>query len=259
VVLWSLFPLRYALVASLSTDTQLYEPHYVPPGLYYWGNYADLFARTRLVRGLFNSVLVGGAVVTLALGLSVLAAYPLARIAFPGRRWFLLAVLATTMFPQVAVLAGFYELMQALHLYNSLTAVVLADLVLLAPFSLWLISAYMRALPQELEDSAILDGASPWDILTRVFLPLMGPGMAATGLLAFIAVWNEFLFAFTFTLTEDKHTATVAVAMLGGSVVHAVPWGPLMAACVVMTLPCAVLVAVFQRQITSGLEVARFV
>jgi trehalose/maltose transport system permease protein len=252
LIAWSLFPLWFAVVSSFSTDTQLYEPHYWPPSGYL-GNYIDLFSRTRLLRGMVNSVIVGSVAVGLTLALALLAAYPLSRIAFPGKSLLLFAVLATTMFPQVAVLAGFYEMFIALGLYNTLSAVVLADLLILLPFTLWLMTTYMRALPQELEDIAVIDGAGPLTILFKVYLPLLWPGMAATGLLAFIAVWNEFLFAFTFTLTEDKHTAPVALSILGGRVVHAVPWGPLMAACVVLTLPCAVLLLAFQRKIVSGL------
>jgi trehalose/maltose transport system permease protein len=252
LLVWSLFPLWFALVGSFSTDTQLFEPHYWPASDY-WGNYTDLFHRSRLARGMVNSAIVGAAALAVTLTLSLLAAYPLARIAFPGQRLLLFAVIATSMFPQVAVLAGFYELFRALDLYNSLSAVVLADLLILLPFTLWLMTAYMRALPRELEDIAVIDGAGPLTILLRVYLPLLWPGMAATGLLAFIAVWNEFLFAFTFTLTEDKHTAPVALSILGGTIIHAVPWGPLLAACVVLTLPCALLLLVLQRKIVSGL------
>ena len=252
LLVWSLFPLWFAVVASFSTDTQLYQPHYWPRSGYL-GNYIDLFHRTRLLRGMVNSLIVGVAALAVTLTLALLAAYPLARIAFQGQRLLLFAVITTSMFPQVAVLAGFYEMFTALGLYNTLPAVVLADLLLLLPFTLWLMTAYMRALPRELEDIAVIDGAGPRVILFKVYLPLMWPGMAATGLLAFIVIWNEFLFAFTFTLTEDKHTAPVALSILSGTVEHAVPWGPLVAACVVLTLPCAALLVVFQRKIVSGL------
>lgn len=252
LLVWSLFPLWYAVVTSFSKDTELFEPHYVPPSLWL-GNYQDLLARSRLPQAMVNSVLVALGTVGLALVLGLLAAYPLSRIAFRGRGLVSFAVLATTMFPQVAVLAGFIELIQRLGLYNHLAAVIFADLLLLAPFSLWLISTYMRALPQELEDIAVIDGARPLTILTRVLLPLLWPGMVAVGLIGFIAVWNEFLFAFTFTLTEDRRTAPVTLSLLGGKTPHDLPWGDLMAGSVLMTLPVAVLVVVFQRRIVSGL------
>jgi trehalose/maltose transport system permease protein len=98
-----------------------------------------------------------------------------------------------------------------------------------------------------------MDGATPWIIVTRVFLPLMGPALVTTGLLAFIAAWNEFLFALTFTLSNERRTIPVAIALISGASQHELPWGNIMAASVVVTLPLVVLVLVFQRRIISGL------
>ena len=226
LLVWSLFPLWFAVIVSFSTDTQLYQPHYWPPSGYL-GNSIDLFHRSRLLRGMVNSVIVGVVALAVALTLTLLTAYPLARIAFPGERLLLFAVIATSMFPQVAILAVFYEAFTALGLYDTLPAVVLADLLILLPFTLWLMTAFMRAQPRELEDIAVINGARPLVILFKVFLPLMWPGVAATGLLAFIIVWNEFLCAFTFastfTLTEAKHTAPSALSILGGTMIHGAP------------------------------------
>jgi trehalose/maltose transport system permease protein len=252
VVVWSLFPLWYALVASLSRDTELFEPHYWPVSLYL-GNFTDLLHRSLILRGMVNSMVVAVAELVVSLGLSLLAAYPLARVAFGGRRLILMAVLMTTMFPQVAVLAGFYELIRALGLYNTLWAVVMADLLIVLPFSVWLLTAYLRALPRELDDLALIDGTAPLSLIWHVYLPLLWPGVVATGLLAFVAVWNEFLYAFTFTFTEDTRTAPVTLALLWGQTPHDMPWGDLMAASVILTLPCLLLVMLFQRRIVSGL------
>jgi trehalose/maltose transport system permease protein len=121
------------------------------------------------------------------------------------------------------------------------------------PFTVWILTTFMRDLPKELEEAAILDGASPWMILTRVFMPLMWPALVTTGLLAFIAAWNEFLFALTFTLTNDVRTVPVGIALMSGSSSHDIPWGNIMAASVIVTLPLVGLVLVFQRRIVSGL------
>jgi trehalose/maltose transport system permease protein len=111
----------------------------------------------------------------------------------------------------------------------------------------------MRELPRDLEEAAIVDGASPWITLTRVFLPLTGPALAATSLLAFIAAWNEFLFALTFTLANEVRTVPVAIALITGASQYELPWGKIMAASVTVTAPLTVLVLVFQRRIVSGL------
>jgi trehalose/maltose transport system permease protein len=111
----------------------------------------------------------------------------------------------------------------------------------------------MRELPRDLEEAAIVDGATPWITLTRVFLPLMGPALAATGLLAFIVAWNEFLFALTFTLANEVRTVPVAIALITGASQYELPWGKIMAASVTVTVPLIVMVLVFQRRIVSGL------
>jgi trehalose/maltose transport system permease protein len=115
------------------------------------------------------------------------------------------------------------------------------------------LTTFMRELPKELEEAAIVDGAKPLTIVTKVFLPLMGPALATTGLLAFIAAWNEFLFALTFTLSSEMRTVPVAIALISGASAHELPWGNIMAASVVVTVPLIVLVLIFQRRIVSGL------
>jgi trehalose/maltose transport system permease protein len=157
------------------------------------------------------------------------------------------------MFPQVAVLSGLFELIRALGLYNNLVSLIFSYLIFTLPFTTWILTTFMRELPRELEEAAIVDGATPWVTLTRVFLPLMGPAMAATGLLAFIVAWNEFLFALTFTLTDEMRTVPVAIALISGASQYELPWGKIMAASVVVTVPLVVLVLIFQRRIISGL------
>ena len=158
-----------------------------------------------------------------------------------------------TIWVGLAILAGLYELMTRLGLYNSIWAVIFSYLILVLPFSVWVLTAFMRDLPSEIEDVAIIDGASPWVIVTRIFLPLMWPGIIATGLVAVTAAWNEFLFAFTFTVTPDQRTVPVAIALIWGYTPHDTPWGTIMAACVVASAPMIALALLFQRRMVSGL------
>jgi trehalose/maltose transport system permease protein len=121
------------------------------------------------------------------------------------------------------------------------------------PFTVWVLTTFMRELPKELEEAAILDGASSWLIIRRVFMPLMWPALVTTGLLAFIAAWNEFLFALTFTLTNDMRTVPVGIGLMSGASAYELPWGNIMAASVIVTVPLVLLVLAFQRRIVSGL------
>jgi trehalose/maltose transport system permease protein len=198
-------------------------------------------------------VLVATSNVALAMVLALTAAYALGRVDFRGRSTLLLVILGVSMFPQIAVLSGMFELVRWLGLYNTPFALTLSYTILTLPFTVWVMTTFMRQLPKELEEAAVVDGASPWIILTRIFLPLVVPAMVTTGLLAFIAAWNEFLFALTFTLTNEQRTVPVAIALLSGATQFELPWGMIMAASVIVTVPLIVLVLVFQRRIVAGL------
>ena len=212
-----------------------------------------LFAEQPFARNILNSLIVATVATAVSLFLAVTAAYALGRVQFRGRAAMLFAILSVSMFPQIAVLSGMFELIRLLGLYNTLTGLILSYLILTLPFTAWVLTAFMRELPRELEEAAIIDGASPWRILTRVFLPVMGPALAATGLLAFIVAWNEFLFALTFTLSTEKRTVPVAIALITGASAYELPWGRIMAASVIVTVPLILLVLALQRRIVSGL------
>jgi len=252
ILAYSLFPFYYAVITSLKTGSELFTVDYLPHH-WAWSNYLDLFRQQSFGTNLLNSVLVAGSVVALSLLLAVTAAYALGRIRFRGRRLLLLAILAVSMFPQVAVLSGLFELIRGLGLYNRLPGLVLAYLIFTLPFTVWVLTSFMRGLPVELEEAAIMDGAGPLTILFRVFMPLLAPALVSTGLLAFIAAWNEFLFALTFTLTNEQRTVPVAIALLSGASAYELPWGHIMAASVLVTVPLVLLVLVFQRRIVAGL------
>jgi trehalose/maltose transport system permease protein len=252
VVLYTLFPFYWAIVSSLKTGTDLFEVSLLPPHPSL-ENYIAMFREQPFARNILNSFVVALSTVAVSLTLALTAAYALGRVAFRGRSLLLAIVLAVSMFPQVAVLSGLFELIRALGLYNNLLALTFSYLIFTLPFTTWVLTTFMRELPRDLEEAAIIDGASPWIVLTRVFLPLMGPAMAATGLLAFIVAWNEFLFALTFTLTNEMRTVPVAIALITGASQYELPWGKIMAASVIVTVPLVVLVLIFQRRIVSGL------
>ncbi len=251
IVLWSVFPFYYAVVSSFRHGSELFKPAYLPVPEF--SNYAAVFAGQPFGRNILNSVLVAFAVVALSLALAVSAAYALGRLRFRGRGVLLVTILSVSMFPQVAVLSGMFELIRWFGLFNSLPALVFANMMLTLPFTVWVLTTFMRELPAELEEAALIDGASHAQMVWHVFLPLLRPAMAATGLLALIVAWNEFLFALTFTITDDMRTVPVAIALMTGASEHELPWGRIMAASVIVTVPLVLLVLVFQRRIVGGL------
>ncbi|HSR72713.1 MAG TPA: carbohydrate ABC transporter permease [Kiloniellales bacterium] len=251
-LLWTLFPGYWAVVSSLEQGSALFTVDYWPKDPD-WENYRAVFAEQPFGRNILNSVVVASATVAIALGLALFAAYALGRVRFKGRTLLLYSILAMTMLPQVSVLSGLFELIRALGLYDSRAGLVFAYLIFTLPFTVWVLTTFLREIPDEIEQAALLDGASPWGVIRHVLLPLVRPGMVTAGLLAFIAAWNEFLFALTFTLTNDARTVPVAIALISGASQYELPWGRIMAASVIVTLPIVALAVAFQRRIVSGL------
>jgi trehalose/maltose transport system permease protein len=252
IVVYAVFPFYYAILSSLRSGSALFRVAYWPES-FDVSNYVAVFREQPFARNILNSIVVAVTVVAISLFLGVTAAYALGRVPFRGRGVLLMTILAVSMFPQVAVLSGMFELIRGIGLYNSLPGLMLANLILTLPFTVWVLTTFMRELPRELEEAAFVDGASPWVVVRRVFLPLMWPALVTTGLLAFIAAWNEFLFALTFTLSNEQRTVPVAIALITGASQHELPWGNIMAASVIVTVPLVVLVLVFQRKIVAGL------
>ncbi|MBS1164870.1 MAG: sugar transporter permease [Proteobacteria bacterium] len=252
IVFVSIFPFYYAILTSFKSGTALFEVNYLPVH-FSLDNYVSVLTTGVFVRNLGNSILVATSVVVLALFLAVTAAFALARVSFRGRGLLLMTILAVSMFPQIAVLAGLFELVRAFGLFNTPFALIFSYTIFTLPFTVWVLTTFMRDLPMEIEEAAIVDGASPWIIITKVFMPLMWPALVTTGLLAFIAAWNEFLFALTFTSSNETRTVPVAIALLSGASQYEIPWGRIMAASVIVTVPLVVLVLIFQRKIVQGL------
>jgi trehalose/maltose transport system permease protein len=252
IVVFSVFPFYYAIVTSFSTGTELFKINYLPKS-FDWGNYESVLGGRNFVRSIINSVFIATTTVVFALFLAVTASYALARVRFRGRGLLLMMILAVSMFPQIAVLAGLFELVRFLGIFNTPYAMILSYVIFTLPFTVWVLTTFMRDLPVEIEEAAIVDGATPWIIITKVFLPLLWPALVTTGLLAFIGAWNEFLFALTFTSSETTRTVPVAIGLLSGASQQEIPWGPIMAASVIVTVPLIILVLIFQRKIVAGL------
>ena len=251
VMVYILFPFYWAIVTSTKSGQAIYGVNLLPS--LDFTNYVQLFANPVFIGALVNSIVVAVASTLIALAVGILAAYGFGRLHFAAGRYLLIAVLMISVFPQVVVLSGMFEVIGWLRLYNSPGALVVSYLILTLPFTTWILTSFIRDLPVELEEAALIDGCSRLRILTHVLLPLMWPAIASTGLLAFILSWNEFLFALTFILTDENRTVPVAIGLLTGSSRYEVPYGLLMAASVTVTLPLLALVLVFQRKIVAGL------
>lgn len=253
IVVVSVYPFIYTIATSLKSGTELFSTSLLPQRASLV-NYITLFnGKQPFGHQLWNSVVVASTTVAISMFMAITAAYALGRIQFKGKGILLLAILAVSMFPQVAVLSGMFELMQALGLYNKTMGLVVPYTVFTLPFTVWMLTTFMRGMPKELEEAAIMDGCGPMRIIFSVFMPLLAPAIVSTGLLAFIAAWNEFLFALTFISDDYNRTVPVGISMISGATAYEIPWGSIMAASVIVTVPLVLLVLIFQKKIVSGL------
>ncbi|MGV1792973.1 carbohydrate ABC transporter permease [Rhizobium sp. A37_96] len=251
VVFYTVFPFYWAIVSSFKTGSALFSVDFFPA--IDLSNYSDLLTNGNFLRNILNSAIVAVSVVTLSLIFAITSAYALGKLKFRGRGVVLAGILGASMFPQIVVLSGLFGTIRWLGLYNSLGSLVLSYMIFSLPFTVWVMTSFIRQIPAELEDAARMDGCSTWAMIWQIYFPLLAPALASTGLLAFIASWNEFLFALTFTLSDTVRTVPVGLALISGSSRFELPFGTIMAASVIVTVPLILLVLIFQRRIVSGL------
>jgi len=251
VVLLALAPLYAALVGSLTPDARLFASAPLLPSPLVWDHYRSLFHERAFWVPLGNSSIVAAATTMLALLLGAPCAYALARLRFRGKAVVLALVLAVSMIPQISVVPPLFLLLRAVGLIDTHAGLVMPYLTFAMPLTIWFLVTVFRHLPAEIEEAAMMDGASRLVTFRRIVLPLAAPGLATTALLTFLYSWNEFLFALTFTLSPERHTVPVAIALFRGR--YQVPWGEVLAAALVATMPVALLVAAAQRRLVSGL------
>jgi multiple sugar transport system permease protein len=251
VVIVCLAPIAWQAITSIKTDVDLTRIPPLLPATPTLSNYAVIFTETPFARVMANSFLVASLTTILSLFFGALAAFALAKLDVRRRSWILAGVLSVSMFPPIATVSPLYQMVRAVGLRDSPLALVLLYSTFSFPLGIWVMTNFFRNVPDELLRAARVDGCTIWQAFVRVMLPLAAPGLAATGLLVFISAWNEFLLALTFTVTTSSRTIPVAIALFPG--LHAIPWGEIAAASMVVTLPIAILVFVFQRRIVEGL------
>lgn len=254
ILVYTLFPFYWALNSSFKGENEIIQAASYFPRNPTVINYQGVFSNERFVKGLVNSAIVSASSTILALVVGAFAAYALGRLKFRGRTFMLYAVLAMTMFPQISILSGIFDIVNRLGVYGSVTSLILTYPIITLPFTVWTLTTFFKGLPGELEQAALVDGATSFQTFYRILLPLTAPALVTTGLLAFISAWNEYLFALTFTATSPPaQTVTVAIALFSGQVSRQEPIAEIMAASIVVTVPLLVLVLIFQRKIVEGL------
>jgi trehalose/maltose transport system permease protein len=244
-------PLYWALAASVTPESRLFGALPLVPDTLVLDHYRALFETRDFWTPIANSLIVAGLTTLLSVTLGASCAYALARMTFPGKLPILALVLAVSMFPQISIVSPLYLVLRELGLLNTYPGLVLPYMTFAMPLTIWLLVGFFRQLPADLEAAALVDGASRLRALWEVILPLSAPGLATTAILTFLYSWNEFLFALSFAMGPERYTVPVAIALFRGQ--YQVPWGEIMAAAVVASIPVALIILVAQRRIVSGL------
>lgn len=254
IFVYMLFPFYWALNSSLKTEAELQQtPATFWPNSPVLTNYKAIFQNDKFTRGLLNSAIVATSTTILCLATGSFAAFALGKLRFRGKTPSMYLILAMTMFPQIAVLAGLYAVIDNLGI-SPIPSLILSYMIFTMPFTVWVMTSFFKSLPDEIMQSAQVDGATPLQAFYHILLPLTMPALVTTGLLAFIAAWNEYLFALTFTTIDPSaRTVPVAIALFTGTIARQEPYGEIMAAAVTVTVPLVILVLIFQNRIVAGL------
>ena len=251
LVLFLLFPVCWAVLSSLTPEHRLFTAPSLAPRQLVLDHYRALFTTRDFWTPIRNSLVVAGSTTAVAVALGSICAYALARLRFRGKAPALAFVLAVSMFPQISIVSPLYLLLREVGLLNTYPGLVLPYLSFAMPLTIWLLVGFFRQLPADLEEAAAMDGAGRIRVFRTIILPLSWPGLATTAILTFLYCWNEFLFALSFTLGPERQTVPVAIMLFRGQ--YQVPWGEILAASIVATIPVAVLVLIAQRGIVRGL------
>jgi multiple sugar transport system permease protein len=250
----ALFPFTWMAATSLKTNAELYDPKAMPltirhPSLVH---YIDLLRETNFVTWIANTMLVAVVATGISLLLGSMLAYPLARMRFRGAPLLAITVAVTYLVPQTLVFVPMADLIGRMKLGNTLSAVMLTYPTLLVPFIAWLLMGYFKTVPKELEEQALIDGASRWRAMTRVILPLCMPGFISAGIFAFTLAQNEFLYALLFLSRSSVRTVPIGVVgeLIRGDAFY---WGQLMAGALLGSVPVALIYSFFVKYYVAGL------
>lgn len=253
VVVFCLAPFYWMVVSSLRRSADIFDKSPLPSPLSF-ENYDAVFQPSQgFLRALLNSLVVSGTTTVLALLIATLTAYAMARLDFPAKRLVLTAIIATSMFPVVSIVVPLLKMFTDIGWINTYQAIIAPTMSFTLPLAVWILTAFFRQIPIELEHAAMVDGCTRAQAFRRIVLPLAAPGVFTTAIITFIAAWNEFLIALTMTNKPSMATAPVAISKFVGASEFQVPFGSQMAAGVLVTIPLVILVVIFQRRIVDGL------
>jgi multiple sugar transport system permease protein len=256
VLIFALIPVLWLISLSLKPPDAIADQRFIPSSVSF-DNYRSLFEGgiddSPFIKPLINSILIALITTVIAITLASFAAYAIARLEFPGKRVILAGALAIAMFPPISTVGPLFDMWRALGLYDTYPGLIIPYLTFSLPLAIYVLVAFFREIPWELEQAAQVDGATPFQAFTKVIVPLAAPGVFTAAILVFIFAWNDFVFAISLTSSDASRTVPAALAFFTGESSFTQPTGSIAAAAVVVTVPIIVFVLFFQRRIVAGL------
>jgi multiple sugar transport system permease protein len=256
VLVFALIPVLWLISLSLKPSGAITDKQFLPSEISF-ENYESLFEggidESPFIKPLINSIVIALTTTLISITLASFAAYAIARLDFPGKRLILAGALAIAMFPPISTVGPLFDMWRALGLYDTYPGLIIPYLTFSLPLAIYVLVAFFREIPWDLEQAAQVDGATPFQAFSKVIVPLAAPGVFTAAILVFIFAWNDFLFAISLTSSDASRTVPAALAFFTGESSFTQPTGSIAAAAVVVTVPIIVFVLVFQRRIVAGL------
>lgn len=252
ILSYALVPVLWIVSLSFKPLNAINDGRFIPAE-FTWSNYRQIFQLAPFVSALRNSIGIALIATGLSVVIGTLAAYAIARLSFPGKKLLVGAALLIAMFPPISLITPLFDIERTVGLVDTWPGLILPYITFSLPLAIYILSAFFREIPWELEKAAQMDGATPFQAFRSVIVPLAAPGVLTTAILVFIFCWNDFLFAVSLTSTEASQTTTVAIAEFTGASEFTEPTGSISAAAVLLTIPIILFVLFFQRRIVAGL------
>jgi multiple sugar transport system permease protein len=252
ILLYTLLPVAWIVSLSFKQGDDINDNRFLPSE---WSldNYRTVFDTDLFTSALWNSVGISVIATAVSVTLATLAAYAIARLQFRGKRFVLSTALAIAMFPTIALVGPLFDMWRSLGIYDTWIGLIIPYMSFTLPLSIWVLAAFFREIPWEMEQAAQVDGATSWQAFRKVIVPLAAPGVFTAAILTFFFAWNDFVFGISLTATSDARPVPAALAFFTGESFFQQPTAAISAAAVIVTIPVVALVLVFQRKIVAGL------
>ncbi|HSK54508.1 MAG TPA: carbohydrate ABC transporter permease [Jiangellales bacterium] len=252
ILLYALVPVAWIVSLSFKEGADITNQQFWPTD-WGWSNYQAAFDSGLFIPALRNSLGISIIATVLAVLLATFAAYGIARLDFPGKKVILSTALAVAIFPVISIVTPLFNLWRQIGLFDTWLGLIIPYMALTLPISIWVLSAFFRQIPWEMEQAAQVDGATSWQAFRKVIVPVAWPGVATTAIIAFFIAWNDFVYGIVLTSTEAARPVPAALGLFSGASQFEDPNGPIAAAAVLVTIPVVILVLLFQRRIVAGL------